>query len=126
MARSLVALFCLITLPRLLAGQADTARTDTTLMGVRPAFQVAPLALREPEALRSPWLGAPRMPPALRGMAWDSTVAATLDSARSERATALRYLTLYGRAIREPPQEYSVPSRWTAYGYLPAGAVLPE
>lgn len=109
MARSLVALFCLITLPRLLAGQADTARTDTTLMGVRPAFQVAPLALREPEALRSPWLGAPRMPPALRGMAWDSTVAATLDSARSERATALRYLTLYGRAIREPPPDAAGP-----------------
>ena len=101
MARSLVALICLLTLPRLLAGQADTARADTTLTGVRVTFMVAPLALREPGALRAPWLGAPKTPPAIRGLAWDSTVSATLDSARSDRALALRYLTLYGQALQD-------------------------
>lgn len=74
-------------------------------MGVRLSFPVAPFALREPEALRAPWLGAPRKPPALRGMEWDSTVTATLDSARREHATALRYLTLYGQAIRDRPTD---------------------
>jgi len=98
-ARSLVALFCLVTLPRLLAGQADTARADT--IGVRPSFSVAPLVLRAPAALRAPWLGAPRTPPVVRGLAWDSTVTATLDSARTERTIAFRYLTLYGQAIRD-------------------------
>ncbi|HEX6434343.1 MAG TPA: cell surface protein SprA, partial [Gemmatimonadales bacterium] len=37
----------------------------------------------------------------LRGMAWDTTVAAVLDSARQDRATALRYLVLYGEPVRE-------------------------
>lgn len=105
MARSLVALICLVTLPRLLAGQADTAGADTTLLGVRPTFLVAPLFLREPPALRAPWLGAPRTPPAVRGQAWDSTVSGVLDSTRTDRATALRYLTLYGQAIRTQQPE---------------------
>ena len=106
MARSLVALFCLVTFPRFLAGQADTAaRADTSLMGVHLSFPVAPLALREPQALRAPWLGAPRPPPGLRGLEWDSTVTATLDSARRERATAFRYLTLYGEAVRDRPRD---------------------
>ena len=89
-ARSLVALICLVALPRVLAGQADTARADTTTFGVRPTSSVPSLPLREPPALRAPWLGAPRIPPALRALAWDSTVAGVLDSARAERATALR------------------------------------
>jgi len=100
-ARSLVALICLATLPRVLAGQADTARADTTAIRARVAFPVAPFALREPGALRAPWLAAPRTPPGLRAQAWDSTVTAVLDSTRRERATALRYLTLYGQAIQE-------------------------
>ena len=111
MARSLVALFCLVTLPRLLAGQADTVRADTTVTGVRPTFSVAPLVLREPAALRAPWLGAPRTPPAVRGLAWDSTVSAALDSARSERVTAFRYLTLYGQALQEAHPEGTEPTR---------------
>jgi hypothetical protein len=38
-------------------------------------------------------------------MAWDSTVAAALDSARVERTGALRNLTLYGQAIRDETPE---------------------
>jgi hypothetical protein len=83
-----------------LVAQADSAQADMTA-GVRVVFPVAPFALREPGVLRSPWLGAPRPPPGLRAAAWDSTVAAVLDSTRTERATALRYLTLYGQAIEE-------------------------
>ncbi|HJR15522.1 MAG TPA: cell surface protein SprA [Gemmatimonadales bacterium] len=41
----------------------------------------------------------------MRGLAWDSTVNVVLDSARTERATALRYLTLYGQGIRPQPAE---------------------
>ena len=98
MARSLVALICLATLPRLLAGQAVTAPADTTVPVLRLRFPAAPFALREPPVLRAPWLGAPRLPPALRGLAWDSTLSATLDSVRIERSGALRDLTLYGLA----------------------------
>ncbi|MGZ8397827.1 MAG: T9SS outer membrane translocon Sov/SprA [Gemmatimonadales bacterium] len=109
MARSLVALFCLVALPRLTTAQAPA---DTTLMGVRPASQVASLSLREPLVLRAAWLGAPRLTPALRALAWDSTVTAVLDSARVERTAALRNLTLYGQAIRDstgvPGQEGGV------------------
>ncbi|MGH7509465.1 MAG: cell surface protein SprA [Gemmatimonadales bacterium] len=101
MARSLVACICLLALPRLLVGQADTAGADTTAFGVRFALQATRFTLREPSVLRSPWLGAPRVPPGLSARAWDSTVAAVLDSARSQRTTGLRFLTLYGQAIRE-------------------------
>ena len=114
MARSLVALFCLVALPRLTAAQV---RTDTTFIGVRPAFPVASLALREPVALRAPWLGAPQTTPALRGLAWDSTISAVLDSARLERAVALRNLTLYGQAIRDQPAE-STETRGVRRGVL--------
>ncbi|MEP7228273.1 MAG: hypothetical protein ABI785_12975, partial [Gemmatimonadales bacterium] len=110
MARSLVALFCLVTLPRLLAGQADSVRADTTVIGVRPTFSVAPLVLREPPALRAPWLGAPRLPPGVRGLAWDSTVSVALDSARNERVTAFRYLTLYGQALQDAQPEGAEPT----------------
>ena len=105
MARSLVALICLAALPRILAGQVDTARADTATFGVRPTSSVPSLALREPPALRAPWLGAPRIPPALRALGWDSTITTILDSARAERVTARRYLTLYGLAIQENQPE---------------------
>ncbi|HEX6433045.1 MAG TPA: hypothetical protein VFZ87_02335, partial [Gemmatimonadales bacterium] len=104
-ARLLVALICLVPLPRVLAGQVDTATKDTTGLGARVTFSLPPFTLSQPAALRAPWLGAHRAPPALRGMAWDSTVAAVLDSARQDRATALRYLVLYGEPVRETPPE---------------------
>ena len=62
---------------------------------------MASLSLREPAVLRAPWLGAPKAPPALWVTAWDSTISVVLDSARMERAAALRNLTLYGQAIRD-------------------------
>jgi hypothetical protein len=100
-ARSLVAVICFVTLPRVLAGQADTARADTSALSPRLTFSEPGFALREPAALRAPWLGAPRAPAALRALAWDSTVSAVLDSARIQRAAALRSLTLYGRPAPE-------------------------
>jgi len=109
-ARSLVALICLVTLPSLLAGQADTTKADPAFPGVRVTFSAAPLALREPAVMRAPWLGAPRLPPAVRGMAWDSTITAVIDSARTQQATALRYLTLYGQGVRRE-QPDSAPGR---------------
>jgi hypothetical protein len=104
----------LLRSPRLTAAQI---RTDTTFIGVRPAFPVASLVLREPVVLRAPWLGAPRTTPALRGLAWDSTISAVLDSARLERAAALRNLTLYGQAIRDQPAE-STETRGVRRGVL--------
>jgi motility/secretion related protein SprA len=98
-ARFLVALICLATLPGVLAGQADTAQADRSKLGVRPTFAFPPLTLAEPELLRAPWLKAHRVPPALRALAWDSTVATVLDSVRSERVAALRYLRLYGTPL---------------------------
>ena len=99
MARLLVALFCLITIPRVLVGQADTARADTVPFGVRLTFATPPLILQEPEQLRAPWLGAERLSPLLRGFAWDTTVSAVLDSTRRERSVAQRLLTLYGEPL---------------------------
>jgi motility/secretion related protein SprA len=105
-ARFHVALVCLVALPRVLSGQADTARADTGALGIRPASLLPSFQLREPEVLRAPWMGAPRRPPALRAATWDSTVAALLDSARVQRAAALRALVLYGmRLEEEPPAE---------------------
>jgi len=109
-ARFHVALICLVTLPRVLAGQADSARADTGAIGVRATFSVPRFELREPEALRATWMGAPRTPPALRAAAWDSTVSAVLDSARSQRVAALRFMALYGTEAREErPDEQGAP-----------------
>jgi hypothetical protein len=64
-------------------------------------FSVPVFQLREPPALRSPWLAAPRTPPAIRGAIWDSTVTAVLDSARTESAATRRLLVLYGPEVQE-------------------------
>ena len=105
MARLLVALFCFITIPRVLVGQADTAQADTVPFGVRLSFATPALNLQEPEQLRAPWLGAERLSPLLRGFAWDSTVSAVLDSTRRERSVGQRLLTLYGEPLRPLPSE---------------------
>jgi hypothetical protein len=55
--------------------------------------------------MRAPWLAAERLPPSLRGMAWDSTVSTALDSVRQQRRTALRFLVLYGQAEASPEAE---------------------
>ena len=93
-----------------MAGQADTTKADAAFPGVRVTFSVPPLVLREPAVMRAPWLGASRLPPAVRAMAWDSTIAAVIDSARTQQATALRYLTLYGQGVRRE-QPDSAPGR---------------
>jgi motility/secretion related protein SprA len=110
-ARFVVALSCLVTLPGVLAGQVDTARADTSALGARLTFSVPLPGLREPAVLRAPWRGAHRASPGLRAIAWDSTVSTALASARRERAMALRYLTLYGVPVRQgQPEDQAVPS----------------
>ncbi len=91
MIRRLIALGCLVVLPRVLSAQGDTAA-----VGVRPHLLVAPFVLRTPPALRATWLGAPRLPPSQLVTAWDSSVTAAVDSARREQSTALRLATIYG------------------------------
>jgi hypothetical protein len=116
-ARFHVALVCLVTLPAVLAAQADSAKADTNVVGgVRAGFAMPSFRLRQPQQLRASWLGAPRLPPTARAAAWDSTVSAVLDSARSERSTARRYVALYGnqaqekgpgaQAVRQPSQGF--------------------
>jgi len=100
-ARLLLALVCLCVLPRVLTGQADTTRADSTAIGVRLRFEAPPFVLREPSVLRAPWMGGSRLPPAIQAQAWDSAVATVLDSTRAERVSALRYLSIYG-TLPEP------------------------
>jgi hypothetical protein len=104
-ARLLVAVACFVSIPRFLAGQADTARADTAAIGLRLKLPTPPLELRQPAALRAVWLGAPRPPPLIREQAWDSALTAVLDSSRQVRAAALRSLAIYGKAITEEPPE---------------------
>jgi hypothetical protein len=92
--RFLVALGCLLWLPRVLCAQADTSD-----LGLRLRFEHPPFALQQPLALRAPWMGGPRLAPAVRLAAFDSTVAAALAADRLDRARGLRLRTLYGEPI---------------------------
>jgi Motility related/secretion protein len=107
--RFLVALGCLLWLPRALAAQADT-----TAFGLRLGFQQPALALEEPAALRASWMGAPRLPPAIRGAQFDSLITATLATERSARSVGLRLRTLYGTPLEartELAEEETPPPR---------------
>ncbi len=99
MTRLLVALGCLLWLPRVLYAQADT-----TEPGLRLRFAYPPLALQQPAALRAPWMGGVRLVPAARVAAFDSTVSAMLAADRADRLLALRLKTIYGIA-EQPPEE---------------------
>jgi hypothetical protein len=92
--RFLVALGCLLWLPRVLCAQADT-----TGFGLRLRFEQAPFELQQPAALRAPWLGAPRLVPAARRAAFDSTLAKALAADRTDRARGLRLRSLYGEPV---------------------------
>ena len=61
------------------------AQADTTAPALRLRFEVPPFVLTEPAALRAPWMGSPRLPPAVHAAAFDSTVNATLAAARAEQ-----------------------------------------
>ena len=91
MTRILVALGCLLVLPRVVAAQSDT-----TGLGLRLGFGQPALQLQQPAVLRAPWMGAPRSTPALRLAAFDSTMDAALATDRTVRAVGLRLATLYG------------------------------
>jgi hypothetical protein len=93
--RILVVLGCLVGLPRAVAAQSDT-----TVPGAQFGFGVPAFSLEEPAVLRAPWMGAPRSTPALRGAAFDSSLAVTLAADRMERAAGLRMLALYGTPLR--------------------------
>ncbi|HEX6670516.1 MAG TPA: hypothetical protein VF061_13205, partial [Gemmatimonadales bacterium] len=91
MTRILVALGCLLLLPRVVAAQSDT-----TGPGLRLGFDYPTLQLQQPAVLRAPWMGAPRSTPSLRRAAFDSTLTDALAEERAERAVGLRLATLYG------------------------------
>ena len=99
MTRFLVALGCLLWLPRVLYAQADT-----TEPGLRLRFAYPPLALQQPAALRAPWMGGGRPVPVARVAAFDSTVSAMLAADRADRLLALRLKTIYG-IPEQPPEE---------------------
>jgi hypothetical protein len=96
--RLLVALACLVCLPRALYSQADS-----TGPGLRLRFDQPPLVLQQPAALRAPWLGGARVVPAARLATFDSTVAASLAADRADRMLALRFRNIYGIAEAEEP-----------------------
>ena len=106
MIRRLIALGCLVALPRVLSAQGDTAA-----VGVRPEFLAAPFMLRTPPALRATWLGAPRLTPGQLVSAWDSSVTASVDSARREQDTALRLATIYGTSPTLNAAGEEIPAR---------------
>ena len=99
MTRFLVALGCLVWLPRALVAQADT-----TALGVRLRFEQPPLVLQQPAVLRAPWMGAARVPVGARLATFDSAVAAAAASARADRQLAFRLRNLYGLADLTPAE----------------------
>ncbi len=99
MTRFLVALGCLLWLPRVLYAQADT-----TEPGLRLRFAYPPLVLQQPAALRASWMGGVRLVPAARVAAFDSTVSGILAADRADRLLALRLKNIYG-IVEEPPEE---------------------
>jgi hypothetical protein len=89
--RILVALGCLLALPQVVAAQSDTTR-----LGLRLGFGYPVLRLQQPAVLRAPWMGAPRVTPALQRAAFDSTLTQALAADRAARLVGLRLATLYG------------------------------
>ncbi|HEY8195981.1 MAG TPA: hypothetical protein VIG04_03295, partial [Gemmatimonadales bacterium] len=96
MIRYLVALGCVLALPRVLAAQSDS-----TAPGVHLRFDQPPLSLQQPAVLRAPWMGAPRLPAAAYVAAFDSAVAASMARDRAERAMAQRLVLLYRVPVTE-------------------------
>ncbi|MFN8652355.1 MAG: hypothetical protein U0133_10665 [Gemmatimonadales bacterium] len=91
--RVLATLFLLaLAAPAALEAQGDT--TFTAWLRFRTP---AGLTLTEPEFLRSPWAGTPRLPASRAGDAWARSVNALRDSLDRARATALRLRQIYGR-----------------------------
>ena len=106
MARPFLALlvgFLLFALPRAVAAQVP----DTTLPRPPAEFQVQIPELKQPAALRAPWLGGHE------GLvSFDSALSAALDSAHMAQANARRALTIYGRSAvdttRAPEQRRGI------------------
>lgn len=117
-ARTLLALACLLALPSVLFGQSDT-----TAPGLRLQFSAPALRLQQPAVLRVPGLGAPHTLMALERARSDSGFAAALDSARAVGALARRSVQLYGRQPVEP-QEEAPPEREGLFGISPKYADL--
>lgn len=109
--RVLATLFLLaLAAPAALQAQGDT--TFTAWLRFRTP---AGLSLTEPEVLRSPWAGAPRLPASRAGEAWLQSVGVVRDSLDRARATALRLRHIYGR--KAPGLEDSLPGeRRGAFG----------
>ncbi|HET8650809.1 MAG TPA: hypothetical protein VFL95_12265, partial [Gemmatimonadales bacterium] len=117
MARTLLALACLLALPSVLLGQSDT-----TAPRLRLQFSAPALKLQQPAVLRVPGLGAPHTLMALRRARTDSGFAAAIDSARAAGALARRSVQLYGRQPVEEPE--APPEREGLFGISPKYADL--
>jgi hypothetical protein len=104
-ARCLLALALLLIVSRQLPGQQIDSAGGVPWPSAWIGFPGELEDLREPGTMRAPWLGAERLPPALRLAAFDSALAGTLDSARVARAAGLRNLQLYGVADEAPVEE---------------------
>ncbi len=97
----------LLALPSLIPALAAAQTNDTTPLPAWARFRRdgPPLVLEEPAVFRSPWLAGDRRPGAW-ALAWDSALAAQLDSARTSRIVARRLRYLYGpRALLEDREE---------------------
>lgn len=88
MTRFVIAAALALAIPQLLRAQADT--TGPTL-GLR--FVTEPLALRPPDALSAPWLGAPRGTPA--PARFDSALTQLRDSLGQDAARTRLFATIY-------------------------------
>jgi len=93
LARVLSALALLaFAVPATLRAQGDTTFTAWLRFGTPTGLE-----LREPEIFRSPWAGGSRPAAGQAGEAWLSSVAALLDSIRTQRSLAWRLRRIYGR-----------------------------
>lgn len=95
MTRLLVTLGGLCLIPAALVGQGT--QPDTVAFGVRVVMDRSMFDLREPRALRSPWLARPQRSPERAGQAWVDGVGTRLRLERELRANVQLLSHLYGR-----------------------------
>ena len=99
MTRALVAVGILLAFPAVAVGQQVDAQPGDSVIpgiGVRGSLQRPSLQLRVPPQLAAPWLGGPRVPPALVGLAWQQRLEKAIDSAQAARTHGNALLDIYG------------------------------
>jgi len=100
---------------------ATAQQAPDTLPRIPIRFDVPPLGLREPAALRAPWLGARES----AVVSFDSSLSAALDSSRIARGSALRAAAIYGLGRTDQAGADTLPEERTgAFGLSPKYADL--